>query len=82
MISDDVIQIIKDIDSSITISNNDQNLLDYDIIDSLGIFELTAGIEDKYEIEIQPEDIIPENYKNINSIVRLVEKYTKGAKSI
>jgi acyl carrier protein len=45
-----------------------------EILDSLTMAEIIIAIEDLYSIEIDAEEIIPENFKNIDTIVKLVDK--------
>jgi len=52
----------------------DVNFIEHDILESLQIAEIVMEIEDRFEIEIDGDDIIPDNFINIDSIVRLVEK--------
>lgn len=40
-----------------------------------GVAQLVAGLEDIFNIEIDPEDILPENFSTINEIDALVHKY-------
>ena len=48
------------------------NLLDREIIDSLGIFLLVGFIKETLDVEIEPEDISMENFETIDAIARLV----------
>ena len=52
----------------------DEDLLDRRIIDSLGILKLVTFIEEAEDIQVNDEDIIPENFQSLNSLVRFVEK--------
>jgi len=54
----------------------DQSLLDSGIIDSTGILELVMFIEEKFSINIDDEELIPENLDSINNIVNFLK--TKG----
>ena len=45
------------------------SFLEKGIIDSTGILELIAYLEEKYGIEVKDEEIVPENLDCINSIV-------------
>ena len=51
---------------------DNENLIDAGIVDSLGIFLLIAFIESEFAIKIQPEDVILENFATLNSIHKLV----------
>lgn len=45
------------------------------MLDSLGIAQLVAALEENFNIEIDPEDILPENFSTVNEIDALVRKY-------
>ena len=45
------------------------------LIDSLQLMELVSEIESEFQIEIEPEDFIPENFKTINHIEKLIKIY-------
>ncbi|WP_338553876.1 acyl carrier protein [Paenibacillus sp. KS-LC4] len=42
-------------------------------VDSLGFTEIMAHLEDEYNIRISDEEFIPENFKNIDALINLVE---------
>lgn len=46
-------------------------------IDSLGFTELMAHIEDAYNVKIKDEEFVPDNFRNLNCIINLLEQ--KGA---
>jgi acyl carrier protein len=48
------------------------NLVEQEIIDSLGIFLLVGFIKETLDVEIEPEDISMENFETIDAIARLV----------
>jgi acyl carrier protein len=56
----------------------DEDLLMLGIIDSMGILKLVAFIEVKYGIKIKNEDILPENFQNLNSLKKFIEKKIKN----
>lgn len=51
------------------------DLLEEGLIDSPIMIELIVAIEDKYEIEIDGDDINKENFNCIDSITELIKKY-------
>lgn len=51
------------------------DLLEEGLIDSPIMVELIVAIEDKYEIEIDSDDINKENFNCIDSITELIKKY-------
>ena len=48
-----------------------------ELLDSIMIAEIIIGIEDGFGIEIDAEDIIPDNFRNVNTIINLVSRYTE-----
>jgi len=55
----------------ITLKNN-LNLIDGEIVDSLGIFLLIAAIEESFKVKIEPDEVILENFETIDAIKSLV----------
>ncbi len=45
------------------------------ILDSLIMAEIVISIEDNFNIEINGEDITPDHFKNIDTIVEMVRHY-------
>nr|VFJ66529.1 MAG: Acyl carrier protein [Candidatus Kentron sp. FW] len=56
---------------------NDLPLLDYGVIDSMGIFRLISFLEEKFGFTINPEEIIMKSFSTIDNIVLLVETSLK-----
>lgn len=52
----------------------DEDLLEQGIIDSLGLMKLIAFMEKTFDIKIIDEEIVPENFQCLNSMVKLVEQ--------
>lgn len=42
-------------------------------LDSLGIAQILLTLAEKYQIELTGKDVTPKNFKNLDSIVRMVE---------
>lgn len=53
---------------------HDRDLLADGIIDSLGITELIAFLEEKYAIKVDDDDIDAENFRSIDGIAAFVAK--------
>ena len=53
---------------------NDASFLDNGIIDSTGVLELVAFIEEKYGIAVADDDLVPDNLDSISSIKAFVER--------
>ena len=53
---------------------DDASLLDAGIIDSTGVLEVIGFIEDTYEIEVEDEEMVPENLDSIDAIAAFVAR--------
>jgi acyl carrier protein len=53
--------------------DEDYPLLAKGVIDSLGMMKLVSLIEDEYDVEIDDDDIVPDNWRTIRDIAALVE---------
>lgn len=47
------------------------------ILDSFDIISLILELEEAFDIEIDPEDVIMENFESVNAIAALVESAAK-----
>lgn len=52
--------------------SGDTSFLESGIIDSTGVLELVAFLEEKFQVKVEDEDLIPANLDSINAIVRYV----------
>lgn len=57
----------------------DEDLLEQGMIDSLKIIKLIEFMENKFGIKIVDEEIIPENFMSINSMVKFIERQLDNA---
>ena len=55
-------------------NNVEADLLETGLVDSFEIVNVVMELEEALDVEIDPELIIPDNFQNVNAIVRLVEK--------
>ncbi|RMH60191.1 MAG: acyl carrier protein [Calditrichaeota bacterium] len=55
----------------------DDSMLELGLIDSLKMVELVNFIQEKYGIEIDDDELMPENFDSINAIVDFI-KSKKG----
>lgn len=53
---------------------NETGLIANGILDSFDIVSLVTALNDAYEIEIKPNDLVPENFNSAEAILALVEK--------
>jgi acyl carrier protein len=57
-----------------TTLSSDYRLIDNDVLDSMGIFEMISFVEDHFGIQVEDDDLVPENFETISAIARLVSK--------
>ena len=60
-------------DSAIT---NDASFLDLGIIDSTGVIELIAFLEESYGIQVEDAEMVPENLDSLDAIDSFVARKT------
>ena len=53
--------------------SDDDSLQDKGIIDSTGVLELVAFLEENYRIEVTDDELLPENLDSINRLARFLE---------
>ena len=53
---------------------NEKNLIEDRLLDSLDVMNLTVELNDEFDIEISPLDILPENFKSIETIYALITR--------
>jgi acyl carrier protein len=54
--------------------SDSDSLIESGIVDSLGIMKLIGFLEDKVNIQITDDELIPENFASVDSITALVMK--------
>ncbi len=55
------------------LSNHD-SFLEKGIVDSTGVLELVAFLEERFQVKIEDEELIPANLDSIDNLVRFIEK--------
>jgi acyl carrier protein len=57
---------------------DEDSLLEKGVIDSTGVLELVAFIEEKYGFRIEDEELVPENLDSIQHIAEFILRKTMG----
>ena len=57
---------------------NDDSLLESGIIDSLGVLDLVAFIEEEFKIRVEDDDLTPENFQSIDRMMAFVDRKRNG----
>ncbi len=70
---DKIINIIEEVSGYENLRENlDVDLLQNEILDSFAFIELISTLNDEFNIEIQPTQVKPETWRNVDKIVELV----------
>lgn len=59
--------------------SDEDSFVDEGIIDSTGMLELVAFLEQQYRIKLEDEELIPDNLDSINNLVKFIQKKLHGA---
>lgn len=57
---------------------NENMLIEDRVLDSIQIVYLISLISDEYGIEIEPQDLIPENFNSVDAISKLIHGYREN----
>lgn len=55
--------------------SDDDNLLETGVIDSLGVLEIVTFLQEEFSLEVQDDDLTPENFQSISSVARFVGQH-------
>lgn len=53
---------------------DDDSLLDNNVIDSTGVLELIAFLEEKFQIKVEDAELLPENLDSISALAGFVHR--------
>ncbi len=70
---DKLIKILSDLHPDVDFET-EEGLVDNGILDSLDIVTLITEINDKFDVSIPVEEIIPENFNSAEALYALIEK--------
>lgn len=67
-------KILSEINEEIVTYNGRENLFDAGLMDSFQVIDLVVMLEEAFDIEIDAEDVIIENFANKDAIIGLVKR--------
>jgi len=70
---DKILDILEEIKSGVDFKN-EKGLIDNDILDSFDILSIVGELEDAFDIEITPVDIVPSNFNSAESLWAMVQR--------
>lgn len=69
----ELIQILEEIEPGVNFKE-EKHLIEEEILDSFDIVTLVARLNEEYDIEITPADLVPENFESAECIMNLIKK--------
>lgn len=54
--------------------SDDASFLEEGIVDSTGVLELVMFVEEAFSVEVDDEEIVPDNFDTVNNLVAYVER--------
>lgn len=67
-----LLEILNDIDESIDYTK-EEHLIDDGLLDSLAILSLVSEIEEAFDVEVGPANLIPDNFNSAASLWKMIE---------
>ena len=58
---------------------DDDSFLEQGIVDSTGVLELVMFVEETWDITVEDDEILPENFDSVAQLVRYVHRKRNGA---
>jgi len=58
--------------------NNTDPLLESGVLDSMGVLDVVAFIEQEYAISVSDDDLVPENFQSIDRIAAFIQGRAKA----
>jgi len=58
----------------------DDSFLEQGLIDSTGVLELVSFIEDRFQVKVDDDELVPDNLDSINRLIQFVETKLEEAK--
>lgn len=71
---DELLRIMSDIRPDIDFEN-ETKLIDNELLDSLDIVAIVTDINDEFDIEINVNDLLPENFNSAEALYDLIQKH-------
>lgn len=71
-----VLEILKNANEDL-LTYTGNNMVEDDIVDSFELISIIGALEDEFDIEIDAEDVIEENFGNKDRIIALIGRMTE-----
>ncbi len=57
---------------------SEQKLIDSKVLDSFDIVSIVSSINEEFDVDIDIDDLIPENFNSVKAMMSLIEKMRAG----
>lgn len=75
-----ILEILKELRPDVDFVS-EKELVDAGILSSFDIFTLVEELSDAFDIDIETDDIIPQNFNSVEGMERLVQRVQDGEKN-
>ena len=70
---DELLEILNEVKPGVDFEN-DTDLIGHGVLDSITMVTLVMELNDAFDIEITPVDIVPENFKTVQTIYDMIHR--------
>ena len=70
---DELLEILNEVKPGVDFEN-DTDLIGHGVLDSITMVTLVMELNDAFDIEITPVDIVPENFKTVQTIYDTIQR--------
>lgn len=70
---DELLEILNEVKPGVDFEN-DTDLIGHGVLDSITMVTLVMELNDAFDIEIIPVDIVPENFKTVQTIYDMIQR--------
>ena len=70
---DEILEILRDVRPDVDFEN-EKRLIDDNVLDSFDIITIVSEFNEEFDIEIDVEDLEPENFNTIEAMKELIDK--------
>ena len=70
---DRLLEILKEVRPDVDFEN-EEKLIDDDILDSFDIISIVSEINDEFDVDINVDDLLPENFNTVDAMFELITK--------
>lgn len=67
-----VLAILKEIRTDVDFTDANQMLIDDKVLDSFDIIAIVGEFNDVFDVEISPDELLPENFNTVDAMVELI----------